>query len=167
MHPLLVSAVASTAGNFLDRWARGAGAPATAPTTTSFQSVLDAKTSATAPTPLVKSAAELTRDRVAKLRDELLEAPEIRAVLDTADPTKPAKLSLTPDGRVLCATPGRDARPLQLAPDTAAVARELAALTTAPASQAVSAQYAPGQPAREIRGGAFELTPQTGITARR
>jgi hypothetical protein len=163
MHPLLVNAVASTAGNFLDRWARGAGAAAPATPAVNFQNVLDAKASAAT----TKTPAGIATDRLAQLRRDLLEAPEIRAVLDTADPGKPAKLSLTADGRVLHAAPGRDARPILLSPGTAEIARELAALAAPSASLAVSAQVSPGLPARDLRAGALDLTPQTAVTSLR
>jgi hypothetical protein len=161
MHPLLVSAVASTAGNFLDRWARGSGVQPAA-RAVDFQSVLAEKTAASKP-----SAAQMALERQATLQKQLLDAPEIRAVLDTADPAKPATLSLTPDGRLLHAPPGRDARALLLSPETAEIARELATLSTAPASLAISAQVAPGSPARDARAGSFALTPATGLTTLR
>jgi len=169
MHPILVSAVADTAGNLLDRWVRRSGdaqASASLPQA-DFQTIMDGKKGTATATTAAKSAAELQRDRVARLRADLLDAPEVRAILDTADPTKPPVLSLTPDGRLLVRQSGYDPKPILLSPESAATARELASLTAAPAGSSVSAQIAPGSPAQNPRSSAFDLTPQTGLTALR
>ena len=167
MHPLLVSAVASTAGNFLDRWARGAGAQPAAPAPADFQTVLDGKTGATAPASAMKPHPESPPERLARLRSELVEAPEIRAVLDTADPAKPAMISLTPDGRVLSASPGREPQPILLSPQTAAIAQELAGLTAARGGDSFVGQVKSVFPGIEPRSGTPDPIPQTGLTALR
>ncbi len=167
MHPLLVSAVARTASHFLDRWAHGGGAAPTAAPAKSFQTVLEGKTGAAAPAPAVKPSVESQLDRLARLRSELLDAPEIRAVFDTADPAKPATMTLTPDGRVLSAPPGRDPQPILLSPETATLARELATLTASPGGLSVSAQVAGASVGKDPRPGSLDLTPQTSVTTLR
>lgn len=169
MHPILVSAVASTAENILDRWARRSGdsrATAAAPQA-DFQTVMDGKKGRASATTAAKSAADVQRDRITKLRADLLDAPEVRAVLDTADPTKPPTLSLTTDGRLLVRQAGYDSKPILLSPESAAAARELASLTAAPAGSSISAQIAPGSAAQNLRSTDFVLAPQTSLTALR
>jgi hypothetical protein len=122
MHPLLVSAVASTAGNFLDRWARGSGAVPTAGAQ-SFQTALEKMTAAP------KSGLEQFREMIARLRAQLLDSLEVRAVLDSSDPSKPTAIEVAADGRLLATAPGRDPKALLLSPETADLARKLAALT--------------------------------------
>lgn len=166
MHPLLVSAVANTAGNFIDRWARGAGAAPATPAV-DFQNVLDGKTGAATPAAAVKPGAETPLERLARLRRELTDAPEIRAVLDTADPAKPVTISLTPDGRVLSTAPGRDPQPILLAPNTAEIAREIANLTAARGGISVTAYAKTGNPPKEQFPSTLDLTPQTGLASLR
>ncbi len=167
MHPLLVSAVANTAGNFIDRWANRSGVSKAAPTQPdSFQSVLDTKTAAAAE-PAAKTPEQTRLERMARLRTELLDAPEIRAVLDAADPTKPAKLSLTPDGRVLTGPAGYDSKPLLLSPNTAEIARELASLTAASGGASFITRAAGPNALNAQRNAPADLTPQTGVTTLR
>jgi len=167
MHPLLVSAVANTAGNLLDRWSRGAGAsPANKAPEGQFRTMLDARTGAATATPAQKSPAESALERTKKLREELLNSPEIRAVLDTADPTKPPTLTLSPDGRVLTAKAGYDPKPILLSPEMTEVARELAGLTSSNSALSfptvTSARHL-----QSIGSSAFDLIPRTGFTSAR
>ena len=118
MYPILVNALAATAGNLIDRWAQArlpkAGAPAVP-----FQNVLDA---AAPPSP------------IERLRNALLSSPELRTAVDSSDPTRPVSLQLSPDGTVTAQAPGQLARPITLSPETATLARSLATILPANAS---------------------------------
>ena len=124
MYPLLVNAIAATAGNLIDRWAQ-ARAPKAAAPSVPFQQMLEG---ASAP---AKSAAAATIER---LRSELLSSPELRLALDSADPAHPATLQLSPDGTITAQTPGHSPQVLALSPETAAAARSLASFISPPAS---------------------------------
>ena len=139
MHPLLISAVASTAGNFLERWSHGGGGTAPAANGPRFENVLDGAAAAKKPAP---TPAENLRTLTARLRQQLLDAPEVRAVLDSSDPSKPPTLEISPDGKVLTAAAGRDPKPILLSPETAEIARNLAALTQARGTISSSAALA-------------------------
>lgn len=130
MHPLLVSAVANAAGNFLDRWSRGPG-PAPVANDPGFENALD-RASGVAKPAAPPEANALTL--AARLRQQLLDSPEVRALLDSSDPSKPPMIEVSPDGKVLAAAPGRDPKALLLSPETAELARHLAALQQASAS---------------------------------
>jgi len=168
MHPLLVGAVANTAGHFLDRWARGAATPPPSRTPdASFGQMLEASSAPTAARPAEKSPAEMRRERTLELGIDLLDAPEIRAVLDTADPAKPPKLTLTTDGRVLVAQPGRDARPLLLSPETADTARALASLSATSGSLALPGGAGATSSLQQARVAGYELTPKASFAGSR
>ena len=124
MYPILVNALAATAGNLIDRWAQSRMPKAGTPTVP-FQNILDGAASPS------RSAVATTIDR---LRSELLSSPEIRTAMDSSDPTRPVSLQLSPDGTVTAQAPGQLARPIQLSPETATLARSLASLLPANAS---------------------------------
>ncbi len=130
MHPLLVSAVANAAGNFLDRWSRGAG-PAPVANGPGFEKALD-RASGAVNSGAIPETNALTF--AARLRQQLLDSPEVRALLDSSDPSKPPTIEVSPDGKVLAAAPGRDPKALLLSPETAELARNLAAFQQAPTS---------------------------------
>ena len=123
MYPLLVSAAAATATNLIDRWAQSRSAREAKPSV-SFEQVLGGTASA-------KNSAAATIER---LRNELLSSPEIRTAVDSSDPTRPATLRLAVDGTVSSQAPGQNARPVSLSPETATLARSLAALLPANAA---------------------------------
>lgn len=124
MYPILVNALAATAGNLIDRWAQSRMPKAGTPIVP-FQNLLE---SAASPS---RSAVATTIDR---LRSELLSSPEIRTAMDSSDPTRPVSLQLSPDGTVTAQAPGQLARPITLSPETATLARSLAAILPANAS---------------------------------
>lgn len=159
MHPLIVSAVTSTAGSFLDRWARGSGTtPAAKTPAPEFDAMLEARQATDASRPAEKSPADLRQERTLELRRQLFDAPELQAVLNTADPTKPGTLSLASDGRVMETRPGYGAKPLLLSPDTAEIARELASLSAAPGALPLSGPT--GTSLAQARATGFDLTPR-------
>ena len=114
MYPLLVNAIAATAGNLIDRWAQSR-APKEAAPSAPFQQVLDGAASTK------QSAATM----IERLRSELLSSPELRTALDSADPAHPVTIQLSPDGTL---STGNPPQPLAVSPATAAAARTLASL---------------------------------------
>ena len=129
MYPLLVSALASTAGNFLERWSRGSGAGAApAANAPRFENVLDGVAAANKPAP---TPTENLQPLAARLRQQVLDAPEVRAVLDSSDPSKLPSIEISPDGKLLVSAGGRDPKAILLSPETAEMVRNLAALTPA------------------------------------
>jgi hypothetical protein len=118
MYPLIATAIASTAGNLLDRWTQSF-APKPAAAAVSFQHVLDA----------LRSSANSAQSGAAlgeRLRGELLAAPEIRATLGSTDPLRSARLHLSSDGMLSLVSQGGTPRLIAVSPDTAALARKLA-----------------------------------------
>lgn len=113
MYPLLVTAIASTASSLLERWSAAAAAHKPAPSAAGFREVLD-------------KVAAPSQAAPASLRARLLDAPEIRSILDAADPAKPVAIQVAQDGTVFAHEPGRDPRAIAVSPETAEVARQLA-----------------------------------------
>ena len=127
MYPLLVNAIAATAGNLIDRWAQSHAPKASAPSVP-FQQVLDG---VAAPQ---RSAAANASAMIERLRSELLSSPEIRTAMDSSDPSRPISLQLSPDGTVTGQAPGQNAHPIPLSPETATLARSLSAMLPATAA---------------------------------
>jgi hypothetical protein len=125
MYPLLVSAIASTAGNLLERWSAGAERKAEV-RSAEFRALMDKIAGSSKPNGA--SAASERQDRLESLQSRLLDAPEVRSILDSADPSKPVTIRIAQDGTVLAQAPGREPQAIQVSPETAAVARELASL---------------------------------------
>ena len=125
MYPLLVSAIASTAGNLLERWTAGAERKE-ATRAAEFRELMDKITASAKPS--AAAVASARQGHAASLQTQLLDAPEIRSILDSADPAKPVTIRIAQDGTVLAQPPGREPQAIQVSPETAAVARELASL---------------------------------------
>ena len=124
MYPLLVSAATTIASNLIDKWAAAREAKAAAPTE-NFAAVLE-KTSVTQ-----TAAPGGTEARVATLQQKLLDSPEVHTLLASADPAKQPTLSIAADGTLSASTPDGRTKPIQLSPENAAAARELAAMNAA------------------------------------
>jgi len=138
MYPLLISGITSVASNLLDRFTRPTTSP-TPPDAAKFQALLDQvlKTAKNSTSPTPANSTQSLLDHCSALRDQLLNAPEVRATLDSADPSKPLSLSLSPDGRLLAQSPGGEVKSLPLSPENTAKAQELARLLSpAPPSSA-------------------------------
>ena len=123
MYPLLVTAVAATASNLIDRWAQSRSLKEATPSV-SFEQVLNR----------MSSAKNSPAAMIERLRNELLSSPEIRTAVDSGDPTHPPTLQLSADGTVSAQSPGQNAHTLSLSPETATLARSLAALLPANAA---------------------------------
>ena len=121
MYPLLVSAISAIASNVIDRMAASAQSKVAAPAA-NFATVLE------------KSAAARTGSttggdsQVAALRQRLLDSPEVRTLLSSADPAKQPALSIAADGTLTARAADGRATTVLLSPESAAVARQLAAL---------------------------------------
>ena len=129
MYPLLISGIASVASNLLDRATRPTPSPTSADTA-KFQALLDQvlKTAKNSSSSTQANSTQSLLDQCSALRDQLLNAPEVRATLDSADPSKPLSLSLSSDGRLLAQSPGGEVKSLPLSPENTAKAQELARL---------------------------------------
>ena len=127
MYPLLVSAATTIATNLIDKWASAREAKAAAPTE-NFAAVLEKSSATQASAPASPEA------RVAALQQKLLDSPEVHTLLASADPAKQPTLSIAADGTLSARMPDGQTKPIQLSPETAAAARELAAMNAATAS---------------------------------
>lgn len=127
MYPLLVSAVSAIATNLIDKWAASGESKVAAPAE-NFVAVLE-KSAA------VRAGAPVGGDtQIAALRGRLLDSPEVRTLLASADPAKQPTLSIAADGTLTASTTDGRTTPVLLSPESAAAARELAALTAATAA---------------------------------
>lgn len=128
MYPLLVSSIASVASNLLDTWSRASERKAETERV-KFQDVLDR---VVGPAKAAGSnAINPIGARIAELRARLLDAPEVRAMLDAGEPSKPLTLELGPDGKLVAQAAGGHPRVLNLSPENEALARELSHLLAA------------------------------------
>ena len=123
MYPLLVSAIAATAGNLIERWSQSSAPKATAPSVP-FHQMLDG----------AGAARRSLAAAIEKLRNALLSSPEIRTAVDSSDPAHPISLTVSPEGTVSAQTAGQYPRAISLSPETAMLARSLAAVLPAGAS---------------------------------
>ncbi len=124
MYPLLVNAIAATASSLVEKWAQSHAAKTNATGGVPFQQVLDG---AAAPRTNAASASAT----IEQLSSELLSSPEIRTAMDSSDPAHPISIQLSADGNVTAQAPGQSAHPIALSPQTAMLARSLAAMLPA------------------------------------
>lgn len=132
MYPLLVSGITSVASNLLDSWSRASERKAETERV-KFQDVLDrvAGPAKAAGSGAVAKAVNPIEARIAELRAQLLDAPEVSTTLNAGDPSKPLTLQLGPDGKLVAQAPGGQAKTLNLSAENAALAQELARLLAA------------------------------------
>lgn len=134
MYPLLVSGITSVASNLLDTWSRASERKAETERV-KFQDVLDRVVgpAKAAVAGALTNAVNPIDARIAELRARLLDAPEVRAMLDAGEPSKPIALQLGTDGKLVAQAPGGQPKVLSLSPENEAVAQELSRLlATAP-----------------------------------
>ncbi|MEQ1850281.1 MAG: hypothetical protein ABMA01_01690 [Chthoniobacteraceae bacterium] len=138
MYPLLVSAVSTIASNAIDTWltSRASKAPAS---TENFAALLEKN----AATPM--SAAASRDTQILSLRQHLLDSPEVRTLLASADPAKQPVLSLAADGTLTAQTSDGRTTTVSLSPQSITTARHLAALT-GPAGQLLPTHSAQASP---------------------
>lgn len=122
MYPLLVSAVSTIASNAIDTWlnSRASKAPAS---TENFAALLEKNAAAPA------NAAASRDTQILGLRQKLLDSPEVRTLLASADPAKQPTLSLAADGTLTAQTSDGRTTTVPLSPESITTARQLAALT--------------------------------------
>lgn len=122
MYPLLISAASTIAGKLIDNWSSASTAKA-ATTTADFAALLEKNAASTS------SAASIRETQIAALRQKLLDSPEVSTLLASADPAKQPALTLNVDGSLNAQTADGRTTALLLSPESAATARDLAALT--------------------------------------
>lgn len=130
MYPLLVSGIASVASNLLDTWSR-ASERKTAAEVVKFQDLLDRVVGPAKAAGAGAGAVSPLEARIAELRTRLLDAPEVRTLVDSSDPSKAPTLQVGPDGKLVAQTAGGLQKTLTLSPENEALAQELARLLSA------------------------------------
>ena len=132
MYPLLVSGIASVASDLLDTWSRASERKAETERV-KFQDVLDRVVgpAKAAGSGAVAKAVNPIEARIAELRARLLDAPEVRTMLDAGDPSKPLTLQLGSDGKLVAQAAGGQPRALLLSAENEALAQELSRLLAA------------------------------------
>lgn len=143
MYPLLISGVASVASNLIDRWSQ-ASARASAAKAVKFDELLKQATGPAGTATSKVTPSSTFQSQVVSLRAQLLDSPEVRSLLGTCDPTQPPTLHLSPDGKLSAQSANGESKSIALTPETAALARQLSALTASgplalPASQPLAA----------------------------
>lgn len=133
MYPLLISAATSLATTLIDKWseARAAKAETTAATTAATSTAKTSASTETFASSLSKSTAASTDTQIAALRKRLLDSPEVRTLLASADPTKQPTLSLAADGTLTARAADGRTTTVTLSAETATAAKDLATLTAA------------------------------------
>lgn len=125
MIPLLISGIASVASSAIDAWSN-ASQQRVAVEQAKFDSAFN-RAMSFSPT----SGATQAANNAPSLENQLRNAPEIRGVLAAQDPTRPATLQVSAEGRVWVNVPGNQPTELTVSPATRDLARQLSALNTA------------------------------------
>lgn len=123
MYPLLISAASTIASKVIDNWNTSKASKA-ATTTENFAAMLE-KNAGTGAT-----AASKLEAQISTLKEKLLNSPEVATLLASADPTKQPTLTLGSNGTLTAQTSDGRSTSILLSAETAATARDLAALTT-------------------------------------
>lgn len=119
MAPLLISGIASVASSAIDAWSNAAQRRVGVEQA-KFANAID-KAMGLAPATSLSQAAPTAQSLETQLRN----SPEIRGILDTQDPTRPASLSVTGEGRVFLQVPGNQPAELAVSLETRDLARQL------------------------------------------
>ena len=140
MAPLLISGIASVASSALDAWSQVSQrklAVEQAKFDNAFSKAMGVAQAA--PRPQSGTVAQ-------GLEHQLRNAPEIRGILDSQDPSRPASLQVSAEGRVWMQTPGNAPTELTVSVETRELARQLnSALNVAsPVRNLSSAQVGSG-----------------------
>ena len=122
MYPLLISAVSSIASSLIEKLAASAQTKVAAPAE-NFAAVLEKSAAVRAGSPGSGDT------QIAALRQRLLDSPEVRTLLASADPAKQPALSLSADGTLTARSADGRTTNILLSPESAATARELVALS--------------------------------------
>lgn len=126
MHPLLVTGITSIAGQLLDTWNRAIARKAPIAGDAQFDAVLSKATAAAA---VGKTGGAASGEaRIAELRRSLMEMPEVRTALDSADPAHPPIITVDAAGQIHVESPDGRSSALVLSAETQALVRELSSL---------------------------------------
>ena len=140
MAPLLISGIASVANTAIDAWANSHQqklAVAQAKFDNAFSKAMG----------IGAANSSLQGGTVAQgLENQLRNAPEIRGILDSQDPSRPASLQVSGEGRVWLQVPGNQPAELTVSTETRELARQLnsALSVSAPGRNFSSLQASPG-----------------------
>lgn len=127
MAPLLISGITSLASSALDAWSHVAQRKIAVEQTKFDQAFNQAMGVA------VAKGAGQPGTMAQGLENQLRNAPEIRGVLDAQDPSRPASLKVSEEGRVWLQVPGNQPAELSVSVETRELARQLNAALQAPA----------------------------------
>ena len=119
MAPLLISGIASVASSALDAWSHVAQQKVAVEKAKFDNAFSKAMGSAQAAPP--RQSGTVAQG----LENQLRNAPEIRGVLETQDPSRPASLSVSAEGRVWMQVPGNQPAELTVSMETRELARQL------------------------------------------
>jgi hypothetical protein len=136
MYPLLISGIASVASKAIDAWQNVATQNAALKSMPVQQARFD---NAFGKAMSVNPATGQSANPVQSLESQLRNAPEISSILNSQDPSKPAALSVSADGRVFMQVPGNQPTELSVSQDTQNLARQLSSAVHN--SNSVSAAY--------------------------
>jgi len=140
MAPLLISGIASIASSAIDAWSN-ARQQKVAVEQAKFDNAFGKAMGLTS-TPSLQQSGTTAQGLAAQLRN----APEIRGILAAQDPSRPASLSVSAEGRVWMQVPGNQPTELTVTMETKELARQLNAMqSVATAGRSLSAaQASPG-----------------------
>jgi len=124
MAPLLISGIASVASSAIDAWTNAANRRI-AVEQGKFDNAINQSMGLTSPASLAQSA-----PTAQSLETQLRNAPEVRGILDVQDPSRPASLQVTGEGRVFVQVPGNQPAEITLSMDTRDLARQLSLART-------------------------------------
>lgn len=124
MYQLLIPAITSVASGLIDACQRGAERRQAADTA-KFEELLNKVSPTPKPTP-----AEAMRSKLEALRTHLLDAPEVRAAIETSDPTKPLSIQLSPDGKITVRSGDGFPHSLTLSVETQELAKEVSSVSS-------------------------------------
>ncbi len=135
MAPLLISGIASVASSALDAWSHVAQQKV-AVEKAKFDNAFS-KAMGVAPAAQPPQGGTTAQGLESQLRN----APEIRGILDAQDPSRPASLQVSAEGRVWMQTPGNAPTELTVSVETRELARQLnSALNAAAPARSFSSQ---------------------------
>ena len=140
MAPLLISGIASVASSAIDAWSNARQqkiAVEQAKFDNAFSKAMGVAQAASRPQ---------GGTAVQGLENQLRNAPEIRGILDAHDPSRPASLTVSAEGRVWLQVPGNQPAELTVSMETRELARQLnsALNVAAPGRSFSSMQASPG-----------------------
>ena len=128
MAPLLISGITSLASSALDAWSNVAQRKIAVEQTKFDQAFNKAMG-------VASSKAAGPPGTIAQgLENQLRNAPEIRGILEAQDPSRPASLRVSEEGRVWLQVPGNQPAELSVSVETRELARQLNSALQAPAA---------------------------------